>query len=362
MVNDESSPNDHYQREANLLIGPLRPAELIRRVTRNYYHPNEVFALSKAIDGLPNTYGTFPLAGLRASTFLMQRIRQYFYEPLRSSQQILDVLLLNETLRQGGAPEWSLPTIAVAFETFDSIFTAPRGRVPLPSLGEWGRGQHQVLLPGGWDDLGKWLQFANSWGLEWGDQGYGFLSRDYLDQYLVEAWLTRNATVGPSRFIYKRLMEAKRQQEMVRVWLTPNPRSRRRGKRLRHGYQLILYETLSVTAECPVQVIELRTGFGVRVAWLHVYHLGWPSRTSIMKELFVWPSFRRLGYATLLESVAAANAEAWSSERMQIVLHELDAQPMARDAAERFGQRCGYRWHWHGSDRPRVEAIGEKAF
>lgn len=292
--------------------------------------------------------------------FLAQRQRQWFYEPLNNSKQIFEVLRFNDLLRQGPVPEWSLPHITVAFEAFNSIFTAPGGRVPQPKPHEAKRGEHSVILTGGWEDAGDWLQFRNSWGPGWGDEGFGYLSQDYLDHHLVDAWLTRDASVGLSRLTYRRLVDARSDTERATIWLLPNPRWRRQSHRGSHGYQLVVYETLSTAEGCPVQVIEVRTGFGIRVGWAHLFHLGGNSRTSLLKELYVWPPFRRRGYGTILESVATENARAWGSRRLQVLLHEMDAQPASRIAGDRFAERSGYQWYWHKSARPDIEAIGEK--
>lgn len=351
----------HRQAQARRLVLPLSTAALVPLVTRHFHFPDEIFALSKQIDGAPKAYGTFPLAGARAACFLNQRQRQPFYEPLSNSKQILEVLVSNYLLMEGHVPEWSLPHISVAIEVFDSIFTAPRGRVPLPEAGEARRGEHQVSLTGHWENGGEWLQFQNWWGPDWGDQGLGYLSHDYLNRHMVEAWLVRDASVGPSPMIYQRLVNARSETERSMIWLLPNRRWRRRGHRAGYGYELVVYETLSVAEECRVQVIQVRTGYGIRVGWAHLFYLGGDPRTCLLKELFIWPPFRRQGYGTILESVATENARAWGARRLQVLLHEMDAQPSMSAAAESFAEQLSFRWHWDKSTQPpRVEAIGEK--
>lgn len=360
MMVDRAKRDIHIRVQARRLILPLTPAVLVPLVTRNLYHPDEIYALAKQLEGDPSSYGTFPLAGARAQYFLYQRQRQPFYEPLSNTAQIIDVLALNNGLQQGYAPEWSLPHISVAVDVFDSMFTAPKGRVPLPRPGEALRGQHLVSLTGHWVGYGEWLQFLNSWGPEWGDNGFGYLSRAYLNKHMVEAWLSRDASVGASPLTHRRFVNAPGEAERARIWLLPNRYFRRRGYKSGRGYQLIVYETFSLADECRVQVVHVRTGFGIRVGWAHLFHIGGEPHTSILKELYVWPSFRRQGFGTILESVALESARAWGAQRLQVLFHELDAQPMLRAAGECFAEQLGYQWNWHPSSRPQVEAIGGK--
>lgn len=261
-----------------------------------------------------------------------------------------------------GVPEFALPTFNVTFETFNSIFTAPGGRVPLPGDDEVNRGQHNVSLTGDLyrDSDGDWVQFWNSWGPDWGEHGLGYLSRDYLDQYLVEAWLVRDAGLGPSPLTLNRLAIARNHFERSTIWLTRNRRSRRRGRRANCRYEVVVYETISEPEDCHVEVVQVRTGFGIRVGWAHLFHLNGNPKTSLLNEFFVWPSFRRQGYGTILESAVTERARASGATRLQVLFHEMDAQPIMRSAGERFATRSGYQWTWNKSFRPQVEAVGEK--
>lgn len=325
---------DHCVPQARRLVQPLSAVELVPLVDRDYYHPMEIFALSKQLDAAPGVYGTFPLAGERARTFLHQREPQRFYEPFENTAQILDVMMLNDLFVRGRALPGSVPGILVAFQAFNSIFTAPGGRVPLPAPGETSPGFHQVMLTGHWENPGPWLHFLNWWGPGWGEEGFGYLSREYLDQYLFEAWLAWNAGLGPSLLSY------------------PQPRER--------GYQLFAYELFSLVERCPVQVIELRTAFHVRAAWAYIFHLRGNPPTSVLKELFVWPPFRRQGLGSMLEAEAVESARRHGANRLKILLYEMDAQPMAQRAGERFGRKSGYRWRWGKNSRPQLDAVGVK--
>ena len=56
-------------------------------------------------------------------------------------------------------------------------------------------GGHAVVFTG-YDDVKKLLQFQNSWGESWGDNGYGYLPYAYVDKgYADDFWTIRLAEV-----------------------------------------------------------------------------------------------------------------------------------------------------------------------
>ena len=65
---------------------------------------------------------------------------------------------------------------------YDSVFstsTTKSGRLVLPSIKKQPIGGHAILFVG-YDDKRKVLKFRNSWGTEWGDNGYGYLPYSYV--------------------------------------------------------------------------------------------------------------------------------------------------------------------------------------
>lgn len=68
-----------WKAQARRLVLPSLSSEaLVSLVTRPFLLPQEVFALAKQIDGDPDAYGSYPLAGIRANIYLQQRLRQPF--------------------------------------------------------------------------------------------------------------------------------------------------------------------------------------------------------------------------------------------------------------------------------------------
>jgi len=93
---------------------------------------------------------------------------------------------IRETLASGLPPMFG-------FHVFESIREAKGGKIPYPIKGEKEIGGHAVLSVGYDDKMkignckGAFL-IRNSWGVEWGEKGYGWLPYDYLLKGLAEDW------------------------------------------------------------------------------------------------------------------------------------------------------------------------------
>jgi C1A family cysteine protease len=75
------------------------------------------------------------------------------------------------------------------YESFESDKVARTGMVPTPVSGEKFLGGHDIDLVG-YDDNKRLVEFRNSWG-DWGDQGYGYLSYDFVNDpdLCSDAWV-----------------------------------------------------------------------------------------------------------------------------------------------------------------------------
>jgi GNAT superfamily N-acetyltransferase len=328
---------------------------LVSMLDRAIRDPDEMFSWIKAMDGDPRD-GAAIVNGARVSMFLDVRQRQHLYEPVSDHEAILRYLRVNVELidlslfRQLAHPE-------IAFEVFDQAFAAPEGRLEMPTASEEPRGVHAVWVIG-WEEAGDRLVFCNSWGAEWGDHGTGSVSRAYLDRYLRDAWIIRDIRYGWSTFLGPMRHRATTRAEARSAWQAECPRYKvpieHRGERL----CLVLYDAISLADEVPaaVEVIELKSRLGLRLGWTHLFHLD--DGESVIKELFVWPSFRRRGYGTILEDAAEQRAAKRGSGRLSIYLHAADALPTNRDAGTEFGSAAGYQWRWRDMRLPNLAATG----
>ena len=111
--------------------------------------------------------------------------------------------------------------------------------------------------------------FPNSWGDEWGHDGWGKIAADLLDRYLVESW----AAVGLGYFP----PIAAQSGLVVLLW-----KSSFGGQEV-HGREIVDAAT------------------GERIAWCFLVRRG---DILDIEEFFVWPEYRRMGYGTALAGLA----------------------------------------------------------
>jgi GNAT superfamily N-acetyltransferase len=321
--------------------------------------PVAFYDACKAVDGCPGP-GTFNLIACRVYGFYFQADRQPFYESLSGFADVKAVSAINYFLLEGYAQEGSLDHLVISFRVFDSAYSAPGGRLPVPRHGEKEGRLHAVAVVG-WDDPTDSIVFRNSWGRGWGEDGIGYMSKEYFERYINDVWLARRTHIGPIPAKWARLQAARSPREFVKVWELPNPRWRARFRHKNHGHQWVIYETISATGD-RAEVIEIRTGYGLRVGWAHVFHLRSDQRdTSVIKELFVWPAYRRNRYGTLLERAATDRARNWNSRHVELFLHDVDDFRSVLSPARAFGQKAGYRWRWGPYVRPNLKAVGIKS-
>ena len=67
-----------------------------------------------------------------------------------------------------------------AYDSFISEEVTKTGVVPMPDVEYESFVGGHALMAIGYDDARKWFIFRNSYGTDWGDNGYGYIPYDYL--------------------------------------------------------------------------------------------------------------------------------------------------------------------------------------
>jgi GNAT superfamily N-acetyltransferase len=267
--------------------------------------------------------------------------QQYFYEPIREFDTLLEVGLLQWHLNQVGAPDETLIEVEVGFNVFDSIYRAVDGRLTLPREGEAWRGRHSVVITG-WVDDRETLTFRNTWGERWGDSGYGYMSREYFDRYADHASVSMFAATGIKLDSPDQDMASLPDKEWLREYIRPRPRVTQARLISGREHDLVTYRVLSMDWSCPCDILELWTA-GRRWAWAHLYHpSGHEDRRSVLRELFVSPAARRHGLARSLVDEATAIARREGSRRIVIEVQEADGHELGLARARAFASAVSF--------------------
>lgn len=77
---------------------------------------------------------------------------------------------------------------------YDFFFAGKNGIVKDPANGERNYGGHALCVVG-YDDERKLIKFKNSWGTNWGKNGYGYISYNYFDKYSWSNWACKDISV-----------------------------------------------------------------------------------------------------------------------------------------------------------------------
>ena len=79
--------------------------------------------------------------------------------------------------------------IVVGITVFDDFVNMPNDSnyVYSPAPGSASHGGHGICIVG-YDDAKKAFRMVNSWGSDWGDNGFAWLSQDFVAKYAREGW------------------------------------------------------------------------------------------------------------------------------------------------------------------------------
>lgn len=173
--------------------------------------PRYVYWRCKKLDGIPDEEGTY----LRVAMKVLQKFgvcteKCWPYQPQQND--------FPGTCAEEEAPIYRIKTYArlrsitsmkrflvangpfvagvMVFEDWFRPQAIRTGEIPLPRAGKEPEGGHAICIVG-YDDGKRYFKFKNSWGTEWGEQGYGYLSYDYIRKYCMDAWSATDLIIDP---------------------------------------------------------------------------------------------------------------------------------------------------------------------
>ena len=74
------------------------------------------------------------------------------------------------------------------------------GFIPMPKRNEKLMGGHAICIVG-YDNTLKIFKFKNSWGKNWGSNGYGYLPYAYMNKYCSDAWSATDLIQNPKALV-----------------------------------------------------------------------------------------------------------------------------------------------------------------
>ncbi len=134
----------------------------------------------KKVDGIPKQDGTYIRVALKIlqSTGIKSGKRVY---KIASYTRVKTVDELRFALASSGPVVAGIPV----YDNWEN----PDKRIDLPKEGELSSGGHAILITG-YDDNRRVFYVKNSWGSSWGTSGRIYLTYDYIDELLHDAWAT----------------------------------------------------------------------------------------------------------------------------------------------------------------------------
>lgn len=171
--------------------------EMIDYGERVRLSPRFLYDECKKLDGFPNEEGTSIAVAMKVlrNIGVCREIYYPYYGSMNNSIPIYKDankyrILTYARISNLGELKASLvkfgPCVA-GVEVFNGFMQTKNGYVPIPAVGEESLGGHAICIVGYNDDL-EVVKFKNSWGKDWGEEGYGYLSYKYIDELMFDAW------------------------------------------------------------------------------------------------------------------------------------------------------------------------------
>lgn len=312
---------------------------------RQLRYPRDGWAAAKQIDGLGGEW-SYQVFQHRVLNFHAPAVPPHWAEPLSSFDALWQEVWFKSWAISAGVPSEEIGSATATFAVFRSVFSAESNDWPMPEKGELSIGNHAVRVIGIVDE--DTLLFQHGWS-DWPkNHAPGRLTREYIDSHAVELWANRLAGSGPLMNSVELLAKAAGQPEYARIWR----QSGRRGTQDTDipNLKLRWWESYSLEENCPGEVLCLVLSGRIRAAVAMVTYA--PTDATII-DLFVWPGYRRRGYASLLESIVAERAKSRGANHLNAIVLDADVV-RSSDGAERFLGSQGYQLTCHPDEQVRI--------
>lgn len=185
--------------------------------------------------------------------------------------------------------------VQASFEITNDWFTAPGGVIPTPSDADQYIAAHSVLLVG-YDDSKGHFKFVNSWGADWGDEGFGYLPYGAFEAAWDEGWFM---DLGYPEF-----------------------------RKPHSGYSKRSWGFQRASSGFIYHCVEFTDPQDLRIAWALAMQR--EEGSLEVEELFVRPEFRRQGYGKrLIHALGELAAECGSELKIWISYPDSDSSNLA---------------------------------
>jgi len=173
-----------------------------------YYDLSEawIYWMSKKIDPWPDQEGT----SIRCAMKVLQRIGvptekawpysdKIYGEPKSWANMVARWSLIDSYWRVSGHEDLRVALtespVVIGIGCYEEIFSVGSdGIVKDPANPQYCYGGHAICAVG-YDHSRNLIKFKNSWGGNWGDNGYGYISYNYVNRYMWDAWACKDLNV-----------------------------------------------------------------------------------------------------------------------------------------------------------------------
>lgn len=171
--------------------------------------PRYLYQKCKEVDGIPDRQGTYirtAMDVLKNKGVCEWKFWPYIENDIRSpepdAEKNAPIYKIKSYVRLDGmsAVKQSLilnGPFVMGVPVFNSWFDESvrvNGIIPTPESDRSESGHAICII--GYDDNTRRFKFKNSWGIEWGEQGYGYLPYEYLNSTQTEAWSALDASIS----------------------------------------------------------------------------------------------------------------------------------------------------------------------